>query len=150
MLYGGERKSVRLAREKGCGYYSYMQKNLIYVAGIVFVVGAAVYILASNRPGTGGRTDLNEFASCLKDKGAVFYGAFWCSHCQDQKAAFGTAAGLLPYVECSTQDSKGQTAICVEKGVKNYPTWIFGDGSREVGEMGLDLLAERTGCVLPR
>lgn len=33
--------------------------------------------------------------------GAKFYGAFWCSHCYDQKVQFGAqAAELLPYVEC--------------------------------------------------
>lgn len=127
-----------------------MKKNSLYIVGIVLVVIAAVYVLASNRPGSSGRTDLGEFASCLKDKGAVFYGAFWCSHCQDQKKAFGTAAELLPYVECSTADSKGQTAACVEKGIKNYPTWMFADGSREVGKVDLEVLAERTGCVLPQ
>lgn len=150
MPYRGEGKGLRLARGGYARYYSYMQKNLIYIGGIIFIVCAAIYVLASNRPGTGGRTDLDGFASCLKDKGAVFYGAFWCSHCQDQKTLFGTAVKLMPYVECSTPDSKGQTAICVEKGVKNYPTWIFADGSREVGEMDLETLAARTGCTLPQ
>jgi len=141
---------VRLARGKGGDYYVYMNKNLIYIAGIIVVVGGAIYLLASNRPGTGGRTDLAEFAACIKGKGALFYGAFWCSHCQDQKAAFGTATDEIPYVECSTPDGNGQTAVCVEQGIKNYPTWVFADGSREVGEMDLGIIAERTGCALPQ
>lgn len=29
------------------------------------------------------------------------YGAFWCSHCYDQKQAFGAEAmAAFPYVEC--------------------------------------------------
>ena len=29
------------------------------------------------------------------------YGAFWCSHCYEQKQAFGAAAmEAFPYVEC--------------------------------------------------
>ncbi len=43
-----------------------------------------------------------DFATCIKDSGAKFYGAFWCSHCQEQKAMFGKSSKLLPYVECST------------------------------------------------
>ena len=32
------------------------------------------------------------------------YGAFWCSHCFEQKQAFGAeAAHELPYVECYPQ-----------------------------------------------
>ena len=37
----------------------------------------------------------------LRAAGAKMYGAFWCSHCHEQKQAFGEAAGHdLPYVEC--------------------------------------------------
>lgn len=90
------------------------------------------------------------FASCIKDSGTVFYGAFWCLHCQNQKAEFGRSARLLSYVECSTADSQGQTQICIDKGIKSYPTWEFKDGSREYGEVPLETLAKKTGCVLPQ
>ena len=37
----------------------------------------------------------------LRDSGARMYGAFWCSHCYDQKQAFGAEAmAAFPYVEC--------------------------------------------------
>ena len=96
------------------------------------------------KPGT-----LDGFAVCLKDKGAVFYGAFWCPHCQTQKTLFGKSKKLLPYVECSTPDGKGQHSICKEKKVVGYPTWEFADGSRESGEIALQKLSEKTGCNLP-
>ena len=35
----------------------------------------------------------------LKETGAKMYGAFWCSHCEDQKETFGAGASDLPYVE---------------------------------------------------
>ncbi len=89
------------------------------------------------------------FAQCLKDKGAVFYGAFWCSHCQAQKKLFGSSQKLLPYVECSTLDGNGQTQICIDKKIESYPTWEFADGSRLNGEVALEALAEKTSCVLP-
>ena len=92
----------------------------------------------------------DSFAQCLKDNGAVFYGAFWCPHCQNQKALFGKSEKLLPYVECSTVDGKGQLSVCKEKKVEGYPTWIFADGSRLTGEVTLETLAEKTACTLPQ
>eukprot|EP00959_Pyramimonas_sp_CCMP1952_P044883 937635-Pyramimonas_sp.AAC.2 len=40
-------------------------------------------------------------AKHLKQTGAKMYGAFWCSHCLDQKLMFGAeGAKEMPYVEC--------------------------------------------------
>jgi thiol-disulfide isomerase/thioredoxin len=89
------------------------------------------------------------FATCLKDKGAVFYGAFWCPHCQATKKLFGSSEKLLPYVECSTPDANGQTQICIDKKIVSYPTWEFKDGSRLNGELSLQQLSDKTACVLP-
>jgi thiol-disulfide isomerase/thioredoxin len=97
-----------------------------------------------NQPGP-----YDAFSQCLKEKGAVFYGAFWCPHCQNQKKVFGKSAKFLPYVECSTPDGRGQTALCQQKKIDGYPTWEFADGSREIGEVSLQKLAEKTGCALP-
>src|SRR3989338_9221800 len=93
---------------------------------------------------------LDTFAQCLGEKGATFYGAFWCPHCQNQKALFGNAKKLLPYIECSTIDVKGQTVFCSEKGIVNYPTWVFSDLSTSTGELSLETLAEKTSCELPK
>lgn len=42
-----------------------------------------------------------ELAKRLKAAGAKMYGAFWCSHCFEQKEDFGKQAlADLPYVEC--------------------------------------------------
>jgi len=42
-----------------------------------------------------------ELAKRLKAAGAKMYGAFWCSHCFEQKEAFGREAMKdFPYVEC--------------------------------------------------
>jgi len=88
------------------------------------------------------------FASCLSEKGAVFYGAFWCPHCQDQKKLFGTSAKLLPYVECSTPNGQGQLQVCIDKEIKGYPTWDFADGERMNAVLQLEQLAEKTSCPL--
>ena len=92
----------------------------------------------------------DDFATCLKDKGAKFYGAFWCPHCQAQKAMFGKSASLLPYVECSTSDGQSQTQTCIDKKITSYPTWEFVDGSRFTGEIELSVLGEKTSCELPQ
>lgn len=116
------------------------------VGVIVLIFG--MYMIKTKTDATPGKLD--SFAQCLKDKGAVFYGAFWCTHCQNQKAMFGKSVTLLPYVECSTPDGKGQFPICKEKNIEGYPTWIFADGSRLTGEVALETLAEKTGCTLPQ
>lgn len=118
---------------------------IIGVVTLIIIVGGAMFLsYNNNKPGK-----FDGFASCLKDKGAVFYGAFWCPHCQSQKKLFGNSAKLLPYVECSTPDGKAQLPICQEKGIEGYPTWEFSDGSRESGELSLERLAEKTSCSLP-
>ena len=111
------------------------------IAVIVIIVG--IVIINSQAPADG---KYDQFASCLKDKGAVFYGAFWCVHCQNQKKLFGDSARLLNYQECSTPDGNGQVPLCRDKKIESYPTWEFKDGSRELGEISLEKLAEKTGC----
>lgn len=122
------------------------KKNQLIWAAIVVAIIAFVSFLTiqDNAPG-----ELDDFARCIEEKGATFYGAFWCPHCADQKAAFGNSERLLPYVECSTPDQNGVTIACQQAGINSYPTWEFADGSRETGELSLSFLAEKTGCELP-
>ncbi len=121
-------------------------KTLWAVGGILILIIAGSVFLAmrEGKPGA-----LDDFAKCLKEKGAVFYGAFWCSHCQNQKKLFGSSEKYLPYVECSTPDGGGQLSLCNEKKIDGYPTWEFSDGSRESGELSLERLSEKTSCELP-
>lgn len=90
----------------------------------------------------------DSLAKCIAQSSTTFYGAFWCPHCAAQKTKFGTGAQYLPYVECSNPDHS-EDAVCVDAGVKNYPTWVFADGSRAVGVQTPAQLAAKTGCVLP-
>lgn len=119
----------------------------IFWGGIVVVILVsigAIAFLPGSRSG-----ELDAFAQCLKDKGAIFYGAFWCPHCVATKKMFGSSARLLPYVECSTPDRKGQFQICKDKNVSGYPTWDFADGKRLTGELTLQQLADASACTLP-
>ena len=123
------------------------KKNFLIwtIVGIAIIVGVYFLIKENSKP-----SRLDTFAQCLKDKGAIFYGAFWCPHCQNQKAMFGKSAKFLPYIECSTSNGRGQLAICKEKNIEGYPTWVFTDGSKESGEISLEKLAEKTNCQLPQ
>jgi glutaredoxin len=119
-----------------------------FIVAIVVILGGIVALNWNSGQSTYG-VDLTSVAQCIKDKGATFYGAFWCPHCQATKKMFGAASKHLPYVECSTPDGKSQTAFCTEKGVKQYPTWVFADGTTLTGERSVEELAQKAGCPLP-
>ncbi len=130
-----------------------MSKTKIFILVIVLLVIGTVAMAFVRGPGSTGVVEAgkyDEFAICLKDKGATFYGAFWCPHCANQKRLFGTSSKLLPYVECSTPDGQGKLPICLDKKIEGYPTWEFADGSRPFsGEATLAQLSEKTTCELP-
>ncbi len=127
------------------------QKIILGVVGALIIAAIGIFIFVpqaasvSNVPAG----KYTEFAQCLNDKGAKFYGAWWCPHCAAQKALFGDAVDKLPYVECSTPDGNTQLPICKDAGVSSYPTWVFADHSTSTGEVPLATLAQKTNCVLP-
>lgn len=118
---------------------------------VILVLGTVVTVVVRSKTASpanlSGKYD--GFAQCLKDKGAIFYGAFWCPHCKAQKDLFGSSVKFLPYVECSTLDAKNQTQTCIDKNIASYPTWEFADESRLTGEITLLQLSEKTSCELP-
>ena len=130
-------------------------KIFISIIGLL-ILGTVAAVLfqskTSNTPATPGKYDA--FAQCLQSKGAKFYGAFWCPHCQAQEKDFQMSRQQLEtiglYTECSTPDANGQTQICKDKNIKGYPTWTFADGSELTGEIPLQQLADKTSCVLPQ
>ena len=89
------------------------------------------------------------FAECLGEQGVKFYGAFWCPHCQEQKAMFGKSEKKLPYIECSTPSGQERTQVCIDANITGYPTWEFNDGERLSGVRTLKELGEKTSCELP-
>ncbi|MDR7538249.1 MAG: vitamin K epoxide reductase family protein [Armatimonadota bacterium] len=84
----------------------------------------------------------------LAASGARFYGAYWCPHCQDQKAIFGRAARALPYIECDPRGVAAQPQACISAGIRAYPTWDIG-GKRYEGFLSLDELARLSGYPPP-
>ena len=80
--------------------------------------------------------------------GARMYGAFWCSHCAEQKEVLGREAfAAIDYVECWPDGWKkgGDSApACTAAGLKGYPTWVI-RGERVEGDRTLAELAELSG-----
>jgi hypothetical protein len=60
--------------------------------------------------------------------------------CGEQKARFGSAAKLLPYVEGDAKSPIAEPARCNAASVRAYPTWII-NGQRYEGLKTLDELA---------
>ncbi|XP_056685223.1 thiol-disulfide oxidoreductase LTO1-like isoform X2 [Spinacia oleracea] len=90
----------------------------------------------------------NFSAKILKSTGAKMYGAFWCSHCQEQKEMFGREAmQLLDYVECFPDGVKKgikMVSACSDVGIEGFPTWLI-NGEVISGEKTLEELAEISG-----
>ncbi len=117
---------------------------ILAVGGVLFVLSGGVTTPKEDNAPKGALA----LAQCLADSDATFYGAFWCPHCNSQKELFGSAEKVLPYTECSTPDSKAQTQVCIDAGIKSYPTWQFKDGTQVTGVQTFAELAQKSGCPL--
>ncbi|HYD03118.1 MAG TPA: peptidylprolyl isomerase [Alphaproteobacteria bacterium] len=92
---------------------------------------------------------MDDFAKCLTSKGAVFYGAYWCPHCENQKELFGDSIQHITYIECAVKDQpQVQTKECTDAEISGYPTWVI-NGLQYPGEQSIERLEQLTGCVAP-
>jgi len=121
-------------------------KRILMTVGFIAAVAGLIWVMwyfsQPKRPDF----DVTSFAQCLAEKKVTMYGAYWCSHCKNQKALFGDAFRYVPYVEC-TENEK----LCIEKGVEGYPTWIVPteNGEQKLpGEQSFEGLSEASGCKL--
>ncbi len=70
------------------------------------------------------------------------YGTNRCSHCNNQKEAFGYEAfSKINFVDCDRNKNS-----CELAGVQGFPTWVLGDKTKLEGEQSLEKLAEAAGC----
>lgn len=89
-------------------------------------------------------------AEHLNRVGAREYGAYWCPHCHQQKQLFGKEAGdKINYIECDPKGVNSQTQLCIQVGIKGYPTWEI-NGKLYPGVKSLEQLAELTNYQGPR
>jgi uncharacterized membrane protein len=88
-----------------------------------------------------------KLAEHITQKGTKMYGAYWCSHCYEQKQLFGKQAwAKVNYIECGEDAIKNppQPAVCKQAGVKGFPTWEI-NGKLDPGVKPLAKFAELTG-----
>lgn len=78
----------------------------------------------------------------LKSLDAKMFGAYWCSHCYEQKQRLGKEAyANVQYFECSKEGLNSKLDMCKEKKVPGYPTWEI-NGKLFPGDMYLDELED--------
>ncbi len=126
------------------------------IVGLVTIIGTlAIYAPINNpqaKPTASGyvitrssNPDNIELAKHLTSIGAKMYGAFWCTHCNDQKQMFGReAVEKLTYIECDPQGKNPQVAVCQAAGITGYPTWEI-NGKMYSGTRSLTELAQLSG-----
>ncbi len=102
-------------------------------------------IVAADKVATvSGKAEI-ELAEYLAANDIKFYGAFWCSHCKEQKALFGAvAASKLLYVECDKDGENSQRQLCKDINIQMFPTWII-NGRYYAGTKNLKEIAELSG-----
>ncbi len=84
-------------------------------------------------------------AGHLKQVGAKMYGAYWCSHCHEQKQLFGKEAlSQIDYIECAPKGKNPQPNLCQAANVQSYPTWVI-NGQSVSGTQSLEKLAQMSG-----
>ena len=93
------------------------------------------------------KSELDEFAKCLKESGLEMYGSMTCSVCKKQRDLFGSSFQFVGEIECHPQGENSQTELCLEKNVERTPTWIINDEKHE-GYQTLETLSELSGCVI--
>ncbi len=83
-----------------------------------------------------------QVARRLQSVDAKMYGAFWCSHCFNQKQEFGTQVydeKLFTYVECDKEGFNEQSSVCKNKKIPGFPTWEikgkYYPGEKELKEL---------------
>jgi hypothetical protein len=96
------------------------------LAALVILLLHANYVAPRAEPAGPEDPAIRALAEHLSEQGALFYGASWCPHCQEQKLLFGASASRLPYIECSPAGpNTPQAPSCNRAGVQSYPTWVI-------------------------
>lgn len=121
-------------------------KTVVRISLLSLVLAFGVLLAGCTKSIPNGKYDA--FAQCLTEKGVKMYGAYWCSHCKEQKEMFGDSMSKATYIECAVQGSSAVSQVCKVAGVESYPTWVFSDNSRLVGTQSLEVLAAKSGCSL--
>jgi len=140
-----ERRKRQQARQNDSDKPDKSSKGILYVIILALLAGAYL----TGRYYKNHKYD--SFAKCLASKNAKMYGLYWCPHCAEQKRKFSGAFKYVPYVECASEDDPYHklTPACQAAGVKEFPSWQFGNDPPKEGVLTLEALSQKTGCSLP-
>ncbi len=119
-------------------------KILIILSTLLLLAGCGESTTNPDNPPAAGK--YAEVAKCLTAKGAIMYGAYWCPHCQNMKAAFGDDFQFIKYQECDPAGPNGNMKVCLDAGISSYPTWSFPGQGNLAGEEPIFLLAKLANC----
>ncbi|MGB3405576.1 MAG: vitamin K epoxide reductase family protein [Microcoleaceae cyanobacterium] len=125
------------------------------VVGMVTIIGTLAMYAPLNSPvaedGNGYNITTTSapaniaLAEHLNSIDAKMYGAYWCAHCQTQKALFGKeAVSEMPYIECDASGKNPQPQLCQAAQITGYPTWEI-NGEQYSGVQSLNDLARVSG-----
>lgn len=117
--------------------------HYIKLSGTAFIT-LIVLTACTNGPKAPGK--YADTARCLTDKGVTMYGAYWCSHCAEQKQQFGDDVQFITYQECDDSGKGGDRKACLDAGVTSYPTWSFPGQGNLVGTNPIFVLAKLANC----
>lgn len=87
-----------------------------------------------------------DVARCLTEKGVVFYGAYWCPHCQEQKTDFGDDFQFITYQECDDSGPNGSRKACLDAGISSFPSWSFPGQGILIGRNPIFVVAKLANC----
>jgi len=122
------------------------KKQIVWAVGMLSLVLVVIFgFVYFSKKDTSVGASMDTFAKCLASKDLTMYGAAWCSHCVNQKKAFGESVKYINYVECPDN-----VDLCASKGINGYPTWVDGSGKKHEGEQSLETLAQISGCELTK
>jgi hypothetical protein len=108
--------------------------KLIVLSLVLLIVSVSIFTTFNyyTKPGP-----YDNFAKCLKEKGAVMYGAIeWCKYTQGQAHMFGKSFQYINYQDASKLP-----------GLKTSPTWVI-DGKWYEKVQSFETLSSVTGCPL--
>jgi len=124
--------------------------GMLVLFGVIILVLILVLIFSFSGGGADySVAEVDAFAQCITEQGAIMYGAFWCPHCARTKKMFGSSFQYVEYVECDPRGDNEQSERCIAEGIEEYDTWVFADGSRHISEPTFEELSAKTGCPVP-
>jgi hypothetical protein len=114
---------------------------IIVIVIIILAISTLIYFFNYNP------TNYDNFAKCLTSRDAKFFGAFWCSHCAEQKSLFGKSIKYVNYIECDSRGENAQPELCQKEEIVGYPTWKI-NGTLLPGLQPLERLSQYSECKL--